>query len=183
MVLNSHSLRSQTEQRLKRIKKSIRVCPTIYQEYIEKQYELRITVIGDRVLAVKILSNNDQATMIDWRAAHIYGRSPVVEKFSLPAEWEAMAKAWVNGMGLLFGAIDAIVNKDEQIVFLEVNPFGQFLWCEQLVPDVHILDAFCRVVEERCGILRSCDSRTISMQDLENAVMKEFSEVKGRDWS
>jgi len=38
----------------------------------------------------------------------------------------------VEALGLCFGAIDLIVTPDDDHVFLEVNPNGQWLWIEEL---------------------------------------------------
>lgn len=45
-------------------------------------------------------------------------------------------------MGLVFGALDFIVTPEGDYVFLEVNEQGQFLWIEELNPNIPILDMF-----------------------------------------
>ena len=43
-------------------------CPIIFQNYIEKQYEIRVTVIDQEVIGVKIESQKaPPGTQIDWR--------------------------------------------------------------------------------------------------------------------
>ena len=45
-------------------------------------------------------------------------------------------------MGLYFGAFDFILDPDGRYVFLEMNPFGQWVWIEQLctlrIADGHV---------------------------------------------
>ena len=39
----------------------------------------------------------------------------------------------VESLGLKYGAIDFIVDKDDRLVFLDVNPTGDWYWIEQKV--------------------------------------------------
>ena len=49
----------------------------------------------------------------------------------------------MNSLGIVSGSFDFIVTEDGEHVFLEVNEQGQFLWLEDLCPDLLLLDAFC----------------------------------------
>lgn len=117
---------------------SVREIPGFFQEYIAKRHELRVTVIDDRVFAARIESQGDDRTRIDYRdfSAEIeYGAE------RLPADVERMCRAFVHAYGLRFGAIDLIRTPAGDYVFLENNPAGQFLFVEQLVPELRMLDA------------------------------------------
>jgi len=50
---------------------SISSCPSIYQEMLEKDVELRVTIIGDRIFPVAIYSqdvaNPSDISAVDWR--------------------------------------------------------------------------------------------------------------------
>lgn len=48
----------------------------------------------------------------------------------------------MHKMGLVFGTLDFIVNENDEYIFLEVNEQGQFLWIEDLNPDLKMLDVF-----------------------------------------
>jgi hypothetical protein len=51
---------------------SLRDCPLTIQDYIEKAYELRVTVVGDRDFACKIdLQAPGGNTSVDWRRYNI----------------------------------------------------------------------------------------------------------------
>ena len=104
---------------------SVAAAPTIFQPYIEKAYELRCVVIGDRIFCAKIDSQADAATRTDWRAGQ-----PRYEIFFLPAEVEASIRRLVDSLGLNFASLDMIVTPDGDFVFLELNPNGQWLWLE-----------------------------------------------------
>ena len=54
-----------------KLSNSIALAPCLFQEYIEKAYEIRITVIQNQVFAARIFSQDHLSTKIDWRrAAH-----------------------------------------------------------------------------------------------------------------
>ena len=112
----------------------LRWTPGIYQHYVEKDHELRVTVIGSRLFAVRIHSQQTARGTIDWREAQ---RAPRGESSDLAFEPAALPRAireacrrLVRSLGLAYGAIDLIVTPDGEYVFLEVNPSGQFLWVE-----------------------------------------------------
>ncbi len=109
-----------------------------FQEYIPKQYELRVTIIGEQLFAAKIHSQDDVRTMVDVRDMSAEIR---YEATTLPAEIAQRCRAFVAGYGLQFGALDLIVTPEGDYVFLENNPAGQFLYIEQLVPEFKLLEA------------------------------------------
>jgi glutathione synthase/RimK-type ligase-like ATP-grasp enzyme len=42
----------------------------------------------------------------------------------------------VKKLGLEFGALDLIVTPDNEYVFVEINPNGQWAWIQQLCPEI-----------------------------------------------
>lgn len=104
----------------------IRSCPCLFQEYIPKELELRVTVIGRRVFATAIYSQKVPAGAVDWRQAP----SGVVpqEPYALPKAVESKLLRFMDAFGLVYGAIDLIVTPAGEYVFLEINPNGQFGW-------------------------------------------------------
>lgn len=109
---------------------ALSVCPAIYQEYIEKKYELRITVVGDEAFACEIHSQAAERTRIDWR------RYDLPNTPHLPHELNPVIAdrciALTRHFGLSFSAIDLIVTPDNRFVFLELNPNGQWGWIQEL---------------------------------------------------
>ena len=118
----------------------VRATPGIYQENVEKAFELRVTIMDRFVHAVKVDSQALAAAQTDWRQ-HIHDLK--VEHFQLPDNVETKLLNFMELMGLRFGAIDLIVTPDGDYVFLEVNEMGQFLWIEQSAPDERLLAHFC----------------------------------------
>ncbi|RNF31910.1 hypothetical protein NM04_04830 [Massilia aurea] len=109
-----------------------------FQEYVPKQYELRVTVVGERVFAARIASQDDPRTMVDSRDMS----APIAYSACvLPPEVARRCVDFVRSYDLSYGAIDLIVTPDGDHVFLENNPAGQFLYVQQLVPELAIMEA------------------------------------------
>jgi glutathione synthase/RimK-type ligase-like ATP-grasp enzyme len=107
---------------------AVTVAPGIFQARIAKRHEVRATVVGTRVLAVRVESQASEHTSLDWRRDQ-YGVEYHAE--TLDPELEARLVAMNERLGLAFGAYDLIVTPDDEPVFLEVNPMGQWLWLER----------------------------------------------------
>lgn len=120
----------------------VRACPAIYQEKIDKKYELRVTVMGDTVIAARIDSQRDGPT-IDWRYDGGLGRSNL-QRADLAPDIAERCRVLCRRLDLAFGCIDLIVTPSGDIIFLEVNNAGQFLFKELADPRLPMLDAFCR---------------------------------------
>ena len=105
----------------------IRVTPGIFQERIDKAYELRITVVGTRIFAVKIESQVLAETRLDWRHAQ---HDVAYEAVTLPDQVATKIRTFMESIGLVYGAFDFIVTPDDRYVFLEVNPSGAYMWVE-----------------------------------------------------
>ncbi len=105
----------------------IRFSPGIFQEYIPKAYEIRVTVVGQRFFTVKIDSQALPDAMLDWRRSVFDVDYQPIE---IPTELESRIQSFMARFGLLYAAFDFIVTPDERYVFLEVNPAGQYMWIE-----------------------------------------------------
>jgi len=102
--------------------------PSIFQKYIEKEYEIRTFYFKGEFYSMAIFSQNDDKTKIDFRNYNIEKPNRMVP-FKLPDDIEIKLKKFMEISELDTGSIDLIVSKEERrFVFLEVNPFGQFGW-------------------------------------------------------
>lgn len=116
-----------------------------FQEYIAKQYELRVTVIGKQLFAARLYSQDDARTAIDSRDMS----APIrYEAATLPDEVRQRCLAFVHSYGLEYGALDLIVTPEGEYVFLENNPVGQFLYVQQLVPTLPLLETMADALIE-----------------------------------
>lgn len=104
--------------------RTVRHAPVVFQEYVPKRVELRVTVVGASVFAAEIESQRSRTTRHDWRRYD----DPRVRYgvHFLPPEVERQCVEVVAALGLNFGAIDLILRPDGRYVFLEVNTNGQW---------------------------------------------------------
>ena len=129
-------------------RQAIALAPGIFQRRIPKRYELRVTVVGDRALAVRIDSQARADTRLDWRRNQF--EVPYC-RHDLSPELEEALVALTGRLGLTFGAHDLIVTPDGETVFLEVNPIGQWLWLERATG----IDVSGAVADQLCGDARA----------------------------
>ncbi len=107
---------------------SLGVCPGIFQDYHDKDYEIRVTIAGDALFAAKIDSQASDGTKIDWRKGDLLAAPH--SQIKLEEECERRCIAVVRKLGLEFGAIDLIKKKDGTYIFLEINANGQWAWVQ-----------------------------------------------------
>lgn len=96
----------------------------IFQEKIEKEYELRIIYVDGEFYTGKINAGMSKKGATDWRAANDI--RPSWEKYNLPLEVCESLHKMMTTMNLFFGAIDMIRDKNGKYIFLEVNPQGEW---------------------------------------------------------
>ncbi len=101
----------------------------LIQEWIPKEYEARVTMVGQQAFTVAIYAGSDRSH-IDWRSD--YG-SLKYHMIDPPEETVAAAAQFLRRLGLAFGAFDFIINPDGEWIMLECNPAGQWLWLQDEV--------------------------------------------------
>lgn len=111
-------------------REDIKLAPILAQEYVEKDLELRITIVGGKIFACAIHSQDSEQTKTDWRNYDLMNVRH--EPYQLPLEIENKLFTLMNQWYLNFGALDMILTPSGEYVFLEINPNGQWLWIEQL---------------------------------------------------
>jgi len=124
---------------------AVRQCPVIFQAYVPKRLEIRATVVGSRVFAAEIHSQQTQRTRYDWRRYDHY-ETPYLAHI-LPDALARQCVRLVEALGLRYGAIDFVLTPDGRYVFLEINPNGQYLWVEEAT-GLPISDALCDLLLE-----------------------------------
>lgn len=102
--------------------------PAIYQELIPKRFDIRATIVGTQIFAAAIDSQSDPAAAIDWR--HTANPNLPHQPIELPLGVQARLLNMMARLGLTFGAVDLVQTPDDEFVFLEVNPNGQWLWID-----------------------------------------------------
>lgn len=109
---------------------NVKTTPCFFQEYIEKKVEVRITVVGREFFAAEIHSQDSEKGKIDWRADY---SNVQYYPHDLPSTIKSKCVALLEEMDLAFGAIDMIIKPNDQYIFLEINPNGQWLWIENFI--------------------------------------------------
>lgn len=99
----------------------------MFQERIEQQYAVRLTVVDGRMFAVAIHAHSDAAAL-DWRSDYDALTYEVVD---VPPEVQRGVTELMSALRLRFGALEFLVAPDHRWVFLEINPNGQWAWIEQ----------------------------------------------------
>lgn len=119
----------------------LRLTPGIYQEKIDKKYEVRANIFGRYCIAVRINTQQGSTASIDWRTAN--HKSLSLSLIELPSNIYKSCLAIMAELGIVFGCFDFIVSENGSYIFLEVNAAGQFLWIEDVLPEARLLSAMC----------------------------------------
>ncbi|MFE7115683.1 ATP-grasp ribosomal peptide maturase [Streptomyces sp. NPDC057654] len=94
----------------------------LFQTRVDKAADVRVTVIGERIFAVRIDSG-----LLDWRtdySTHTY------TSITAPRTVERALHAYLRHFGLVFGAFDFALSESGEWTFIECNPSGQWAWME-----------------------------------------------------
>lgn len=106
----------------------VRLAPSIYQQRVPKDVDVRVTFVGGRFFAAAIHSQTDPAASVDWRRTE---NSDLPHSLiELPKLLTDQLQRLMECLGLAFGCIDLVRTPDGAYVFLEVNPSGQWLWLD-----------------------------------------------------
>lgn len=105
--------------------------PTLFQQYVPKLKELRVTVIGEQTITAEIDSQKAHHTRHDWRNYDRY-RTPY-SLHQLPFDIHTKLTTLVKMRGLCYGTCDMVITPEGDYVFLEINPAGQFAWIENTI--------------------------------------------------
>jgi len=115
-------------------------CPGIYQSYVPKKADVRVTFFGATYCAVRIYSQVRGHGAVDFRS-DMKAEAPM-EAFEMSSELSQKCAALTSQLGLLHGSYDFVEQPDGTMTFLEVNEMGQFLWLEERLPELPLLSMF-----------------------------------------
>lgn len=155
----------------------LQAVPGIYQEAVPKDYELRVTVIGNQVFAAKILSQKSRSGKIDWRLA--WGEISM-EPARLDPEVTRKCHALMERLGIVFGCLDFIVTPEGRHVFLEVNQMGQFAFVESYC-GLPLIDAMSEMLlQGRPDFEWDEKAPKVRLPDLQDLAFSRMAELAGR---
>jgi hypothetical protein len=112
--------------------------PAIYQEMVEKQFDVRMVLLGSSVYSYSL---HNQTKALDWRQDVSQGLVRV-EAVETPLEVERAVIAFAARAGIAYGSFDFAVDAEGRWWFLEVNEGGQFLWLDAYNSSLHVQEKF-----------------------------------------
>ncbi|MFF2849555.1 ATP-grasp ribosomal peptide maturase [Streptomyces sp. NPDC058001] len=114
----------------------------LFQEWVPKAHEVRLTAIDGRIFAAEIHADSD-AGHVDWRSDY---DSHTYEICEPPPEVATGVLRMLGRLGLPYGAFDFVVTPEGNWRFVEVNPSGQYGFIEQAT-GLAITAAICDYLE------------------------------------
>lgn len=105
---------------------SIKICPAIYQEYIQGTKHIRVNVFGNNSYAAEIVTSE-----LDWRK----NINTEYKPFTVSDDLHIKIRRTLDELRLAMGVIDIKLDENENPVWLEVNPQGQFLFIEGMTKE------------------------------------------------
>lgn len=114
---------------------SVSICPVLLQEEVPRIADVRATFIGSRHFVADITGD---ASLVDWREQSVNVIQSVSQLDDMTVR---LCRRMLSELGLLYGAFDFIRKPSGDLVFLEVNPTGEWAWLENTL-GFQIRDAF-----------------------------------------
>lgn len=102
--------------------------PVLLQQYLYKSAEIRVFVVGDALVTVRITSPMDALLPVDMHTTSL--ASYDYELLQPDTSFLRPCRDLMKTLGLAYGAIDLLELRDGSVVFLEVNPGGDWMWIE-----------------------------------------------------
>jgi glutathione synthase/RimK-type ligase-like ATP-grasp enzyme len=103
--------------------------PCLFQEYIEKEKEVRAVVVGQKVFAVQIESQKNKRSQVNWKGEEENLEFSVCK---LPRAIQRKLVKLTANIGFQMATIDLIIAPNNQYYFIEINRPGQWLFLELL---------------------------------------------------
>lgn len=104
--------------------RTVQAVPLLAQQLLNSKTDLRVTVVGRKVFAVRILSQG-RGIHGDWRT--VPREDVEFRSFDLGSKLARCCRLLTARLGLSFAAID-LVETPEGPFFIEVNPTGEWGW-------------------------------------------------------
>ncbi|WP_116091581.1 hypothetical protein [Sphingomonas crusticola] len=109
---------------------AVQKSPAIFQEVIDKQTEVRATIMGRSIFAWEKSFPNRSDQDVDWRFMY---KGATHARHDLPEFVQVQCFRLMEALGLVFGCFDFAIDRDGNYIFLEVNPQGNWLWGDEML--------------------------------------------------
>ena len=103
--------------------------PVIFQKKIENDSEIRVTVINDKAFSCRISTIKEKRNFSDLHK--IKEKELIFSEISLGKKIEKLCIKLNRKLGLLVSSIDFVQGKNGELLFLEINPIGDWNWIEK----------------------------------------------------
>jgi glutathione synthase/RimK-type ligase-like ATP-grasp enzyme len=117
--------------------------PVLLQEYIQKASEIRVYVVEGQVVAFRIESRAGEALPVDMHTRPLASYS--YSHATLPPECIGSCRDVTAKLGLFYAAIDLVQTDEDDFIFLEANPGGDWAWVESQV-GIGLTQLFANVI-------------------------------------
>jgi hypothetical protein len=107
----------------------VQLCPQVFQAWVDKSCELRVIAVGEQLFTGAIDASASATGQVDWRLSR--PGEAKWSRYELPDEVATRIHALMRKLDLRYGAVDLIVTPEDEHVFLEVNPAGEWGWLER----------------------------------------------------
>lgn len=122
---------------------NLKISPVVIQDYISPKIDVRVTVIGNKVYAAKIVQNNEGIDG-DWR---LQKNNLSYIPINLPDDIKNKCIELVKKLDLAFGGID-LIKSGEDYYFIEINPTGEWAWLVDTA-GFNIYEGICDYLENK----------------------------------
>jgi hypothetical protein len=124
----------------------LQLVPGIYQRRVIKRSDIRTIFLGDQHTSIRIPVKDNPAGAVDVRVTPL--TSMKAEPFELPDDVARACRCMMRAFDLAFACFDFVESTSGALEFLEINPAGQFLWMEHVVPETRLLQKFLAFISK-----------------------------------
>lgn len=103
-----------------------KLLPSLFQEYIEKKMEIRTVFVNNKFFSMAMFTQANALTSVDFRRIFSLHNPTRRIPFKLPKDIERRLRKLFKKIGMNCGSVDLILDRNDEFVFLEINPIGQF---------------------------------------------------------
>lgn len=117
----------------------VKVVPCQLQPLLRGSYDVRVTSVMDRHVAIAVHTDDSNTNRHDWRATQDTASYSMIE---LPPRISQSLSSLMRELKIQYCASDFIVTANGDWYFLEANPHGAWLWMETSLGSSPITDLF-----------------------------------------
>lgn len=111
---------------------ALRTCPTLFQRRIDKEFDVRITLIDETLHSVKMTARDEEKGIQRTDVRRNNMTDVDYDPIKVPAEVATSLLQLCRSYKLRFAAVDFAVDTSGKWWFFEINPNGQWAWLDIL---------------------------------------------------